>query len=76
MGCLFRILNHCKEGRVSMKSCFLLLALGAILFQSAYAQGPMAAVKQANDDKATFDQFYEKLKIFFHILLFILKLIH
>ncbi len=46
-----------------MKSCFLLLALGAILFQSAYAQGPMAAVKQANDDKATFDQFYEKLKI-------------
>jgi hypothetical protein len=46
-----------------MKSCFLLLALGAILFQSAYAQGPMAAVKQANQDKSTFDQFYEKLRI-------------
>ncbi|MFY7993894.1 MAG: hypothetical protein ACOVP4_11420 [Bacteriovoracaceae bacterium] len=46
-----------------MKSCFLLLALGAILFQSAYAQAPITAVKQANDDKSTFDQFYDKLKI-------------
>ena len=32
--------NHCKEGRVRMKSCFLLLAFSSFLLQPAFAQSP------------------------------------
>lgn len=59
----FRVLNHCKEGRTSMKSCFLIFAVAFIFSQSAFAQTAMNAVSEANKDKSTFDKFYNNLKI-------------
>lgn len=61
---MFKIVNYCKEGRSSMKSCFLLFALLGIFIQSAFAQGPAYGIAEANKDrKPTFDKFYERLKI-------------
>lgn len=49
-----KIFNHCKEGRVPMKSCFLLLAISSVLITPAFAQSPKrVSQKKVQQTKTT-----------------------